>query len=137
MHFTLFTINKNLFKERQRGQALIPVLIIILIVLVLGAGSLYLSLGSMLLSSYSYLGEAALISTEGAMEDALMGILRNPDYAGGSLQVADVPCTISVSGSSPAVITAECDTGRSIRRLESEVTFVNGEMTVDNLQEIE
>ena len=77
------------------------------------------------------------MATEGALENGLMSILRNPFYSGESLQVGDIPCTISVSGQAPTMITAECQSDRAIRQLQAEVTFVEGEMIVDNLKEIE
>ena len=124
-------------KHNNQGQALIPILIILLIVLTVGAGLLYLSFGSILLGSYSSLGEKVLIANHGAMENGLMRILRNPNYSGESLQVNGAPCTIDVSGQSPWTMTTECDNGQAIRRLQAEVDFVDGEMVVSNLMEIE
>ncbi|MFC1727003.1 hypothetical protein ACFL0Y_00600 [Patescibacteria group bacterium] len=124
-------------KRKNQGQALIPILIILLIILTVGAGSLYLSLGSLLLSSSSSTGEKVLVSVEGAVENGLMRILRNPNYSGESLQVAAMPCTIDISGLNPWTMTAQCDSGQAIRRLQAEVNFIDGEMIVSNLQEIE
>lgn len=124
-------------KINHQGQALLPVIIVMAIVLVLGVGALHLSVGGMLISFSSREGETALLATEGALENGLMMILRNPSYAGESLQVSGYPCTITVSGQSPAVMIAECQSDRAIRRLQAEVSFIDGEMVVDNLQEIE
>lgn len=122
---------------RNQGQALIPVLIIMAIVLILGAAVLDLGIGGLLLSSYYQEGEATLMATEGALENGLLRILRNPSYKGESLQVGDASCIINTSGSSPIVMTARCDSGRSIRRFQAEINFVAGEMVVDNILEIE
>lgn len=123
--------------RKNRGQALLPVLIIMVIVLTLGVGTLYLNVGGLLLGSYSQEGEKVLMATEGALENGLLKILRNPFYSGESLQVEGTPCTISVSSPTPTVMTAECNSGRAIRRLQAEVSFVDGEMFVDNLKEVE
>ncbi len=130
-------------KDRQfwppdnRGQALLPLLILMVIIIILGAGVLYLSIGSLLLSSYSQSGEEVLMATEGAMENGLLMVLRNPAYAGESLQVGAVPCTINTAGSAPLVMTVKCDSGRAVRQLQAEVSLVNGQMQVDHLIEIE
>jgi hypothetical protein len=130
-------MKKVVTHKNQHGQALIPVLIILSMVLILGASALQLSLGGMLLGSASQEGEEILITTEGAMENGLMQILRNPAYAGESLQVNGFPCTINVSGVSPSVMTVECQSDRAQRRLQAEVSFVDGEMLVENWTEIE
>jgi hypothetical protein len=124
-------------KESSRGQALIPVLVVLIITLTLGAGLLYLNIGGMLIGSYTQEGERVLLATEGALENGLLRVLRNPAYLGESLQVNGVDCTISLSGQAPIVMTAECQSTRAERRLQTEVSFINGEMLVDNLVEIE
>lgn len=123
--------------QNNRGQALLPVLIIMVIVLTLGVGVLHLSVGSILLSSYSQEGEMVLVTTEGVLESGLLRILRNPSYASESLQVDDILCTINASGQAPIVMLAECQSDRAIRRLQAEINFVQGEMTVDNIREVE
>lgn len=124
-------------KEKASGQALIPILIIMVIALILGVGVLNLSIGGLLLSFSSQEGESTLMATEGALENGLLRILRNPSYPGESLQVGGVSCTINTSGQSPVVMTAQCDSGRAIRQLQAEVDFVAGEMIVSNLREVE
>ena len=126
-----------MLKLSNSGQALVPILVILVIILILGAGALYLSMGGLLLCSHSLAGEKNLVATEGAMENGLLRVLRNPAYAGESLQVAGIPCTIDVAGLGPTMVTAECDSGRSIRRLQAEVSFIAGRMIIDNLVEIE
>ena len=121
----------------NKGQALIPVLIIMLITMILGVGVLHLSIGSLLLNSYWLEGEKVLMATEGALENGLMRILRNPGYSGESLQINEINCTIETSGQAPVVMTAECSSLRSKRRLQAEVSFINGEMLVSNYQEVE
>lgn len=121
----------------NQGQALLPVLIIMVVVLILGAAVLDLSISGLLVSSYFQEGEATLMATEGALENGLLRILRNPSYSGESLQVGDASCIISISGQSPVVMNASCDSGRAIRRLQAEINFVAGEMIVDNILEIE
>lgn len=124
-------------KQKNQGQALIPVLFIMATVLILGAAVLNLSIGGLLLSSSFQEGEATLMATEGALENGLLRILRNPSYLGESLQVEDFSCIISTSGQSPILMRASCDSGHAIRQLEAEINFIAGEMIVENIKEIE
>ena len=128
---------KKQFRKHQEGQALIPVLIVMLTVLILGAGVLYLSIGGLLSSHYSQTGEKVLVASEGALENGFLRILRNPAYLGESLQVNGLPCTIVVSGQAPITMTAECVGEQAVRRVQAEVSFVQGEMLIDQYQEIE
>lgn len=124
-------------KFYNRGQALLPLLILLLLVLTLGVGVLQLSIGGMLISSSSQGGEAVLVATEGALENGLMRILRNPSYSGESLQVGGIPCTISTSGSTTILMVASCNSGRSIRKIKAEISSNQGRMVVNNIKEIE
>ena len=129
-------ISQKLFNQKK-GQALVPILIIILTIITLGVGTLYISIGGLLLSSYSASGETVLMAAEGALENGLLRILRSPNYSGESLQVNGLDCTITVNGLSPQVVSAQCVSDLVIRKLQAEVTFINGEMIVDHHQEVE
>lgn len=121
----------------KNGQALLPVVIIIAIFLILAVGLVNLSLGGLLLSFSLQEGEKVLLATEGTLEEGFLSILRNPSYAGGSLQVGEASCTIETSGSGPVVMAASCQSDRAVRRLRAEISFVAGEMEVSNIREVE
>jgi hypothetical protein len=120
-----------------RGQALLPVVILMALVVILGTSLFNQSIGGLLVTSYFQEGESTLMATEGAMENGLMRLLRNPAYTGESLQIGNISCTINTSGSAPTIVVANCNSGRTIRKLRAEVDFTSGLMEVSNLREIE
>jgi hypothetical protein len=122
---------------RTKGQAFIPVLILLVIIITLGTAVLSLSVGGMLISYSSQEGERVLLATEGAIENGLLRNLREPAYTGESLQVGGLPCTIVASGPAPIVVTAECRSDQACRRLEAEAEIVMGEIVINSLKEIE
>ena len=124
-------------KEFCRGQALLPMIILLALIIILGTSLFNLSIGGLLITSYFQEGESILMVTEGALENGLMRILRNPAYVGESLQIGNVSCTISASGLTPVVMLASCNSGRAIRRLRAEINFTNGRMVVNNIREVE
>lgn len=126
----------RLLPSRTAGQAMLPVLLIMLTVLVLGAAGLHLSLGGLMISRASFEGERVLVAAEGALENGLLRLLRQPNYAGETLQVAGFDCTIAVSGEAIKTISGVCQSPVARRGLQASVSFINGEMVVSDYEEI-
>jgi hypothetical protein len=122
-------------KKVNSGQALVPLLILLALVIVLGTAALFLSVGGMVINVASREGEQVLLATEGAIENGLLRVLRDPGYTGESLQVGGYDCTIEASGPSPISVTAECRSGRAVRRLEAAAEVVMGEIIINSLTE--
>lgn len=123
--------------KKDQGQALIPVLIILLIIITLGVGILFLNLGGMLTGLAAREGEAVLLAAEGAMENGLLRLLRSPAWEGESLQIGGQDCTITVSGTAPKIMAVSCWSAQARRNLRAEISFIAGEMNVDLIEETE
>lgn len=122
---------------KTKGQALLPLLIIIVIVLSLGTIAVELAISNILVDRYLQESLIGYATTEAALENGLLRILRHPEYAGESLQIENSSCTITIAGNWPKTITAVCDNTQRIRKLEAEVNFVSGVLQVIHIQEIE
>ncbi len=123
--------------KKNCGQALIPVLIIIVLVLSLGVAALDVSISNILLSVYEQEGRRVYLKTESALEEGFLKLLRNPSYAGESLQLEETSCTIEVSGlTSTKTVTAICNSGKSVRKIQAQADFYLGRMTVLWIREI-
>lgn len=122
---------------KMRGQALIPLLIVIIIILSLGVAAIELAISNIIVSRYFQEETSGYYTVEAVLENALLRTLRNPNYSGEDLQINDTSCTIEISGESPRVVTARCESGRWIRKLEAEVYFSEGIMEVENISEVE
>ena len=123
--------------KRSKGQALIPLLILIVILLSLGATAIELAIGNILIDRYSQEELIGYYTTESALENGLLRVLRNPNYAGEDLQINGASCTIEVSGTTEKTILAFCEDENWIRRIQAQISFVDGQMEINSFQEIE
>ena len=120
----------------QQGMALV-------VVLILGAiGILIITLGISLSSLITQAnlrytrGIQALHLAESGAENALMRLIRNPNYSGETLTLTDGTATIVVSGTSPKVITVNGTSGSVTRTIVVEVADQNGVLTVQSWKEL-
>jgi hypothetical protein len=122
---------------KAKGQALLPLLILIIIILSLGAAAIELAIGNILIDRYFQDGMTSFYTVEAALENAFLRTLRDPAYVGESLQINEASCTIEISGEAPRVVNAGCNNGRQIRKMRAEISFSDGIMAVENIREIE
>ena len=83
------------------------------------------------------LGQTALGLGESGVEEALLMLLRNPNYAGGTLTTVDGTATISVSGSDPKTIVSSAAVGEIRRKIQVVASYTAGILTVQTWREIE
>lgn len=121
--------------KKQKGQAIIPLLIVVVIALGLGTIGIELAISNILADRYHFNAIVGYYATESALEESFLRWLRNPSYTGESLVVDDLECVTEVSGSSPWTFEASCTSDHFVRHLSATVDWVNGEMVVDNVSE--
>lgn len=119
----------------KKGQALLIVILLSAIVLTIGMVTSSLSVANLQETIIFKEGVKTYFLAESALENGLIRLLRNPQYSGESLQLEGVPCIIEVS-QEPVQVRAWCDTGQVIRRLEADVSFIDGQMQVSQFREI-
>jgi len=74
----------------------------------------------------------------GAIENAFMQLLRNPNYSGETVTLSGSTCTITVTGSaSSKTVISRCTNGTYARKVGATVTFTSGLMSVSNILEQE
>lgn len=120
---------------KANGQALLIVILLSAIVLTLGMVTSSLSVGNLQETIIFKEGVKTYFLAESALENGLLRLLRHPQYSGESLQLEGVPCIIEVS-QEPMQIRAWCDTGKVIRRLETDISFIDGQMIVSQIREV-
>lgn len=118
------------------GHALVPLLIFITVGMLIVMMSIALVImDSTIISSFQQSNSAKYLAESGA-ENAIMNLLRNPNYVGETLTIGSGTVTTVVTGSNPFIITA---TGRSngfSKTLEVQVTPDAGLLTVTSWQEL-
>jgi hypothetical protein len=121
---------------KKNGMALVVVLIlgvIGIIIITLG-----LSVSTIITQSNLQFseGERAQNVAESGVENALLRVLRDPNYEGEVLTIDGETATIVVSGSNPRIITVTGSVGRAERTIQVQTTDIDGITTLTSWTEL-
>lgn len=127
--------NKNPKLIYNSGQALTSLLIIMFVglsIITTSSGLINTSL-----SSTANLLEAndALVIAESGAEDALLKILRNPSYVGGTLPFTNGLATINIASTNPFTFVSTGFVGQHQRSIRVTINNSNGITTVTSWKE--
>jgi hypothetical protein len=86
-------------------------------------------------SSHIELGQVAYNVAEAGIENAILRLLRDPNYLGETLTVGNGTCTINVSGTNPYTITARGAAGNFVKQIVATAQFTNGVMSITSWSE--
>ena len=81
-------------------------------------------------------GVDAYYIAESGIENALLRLLRDPNYAGENLTVDSGTVNIIVSGTNPTTVVATASAGNFTRTVQAEMTYSGGFYTFSNWREI-
>ena len=123
---------------KQKGQVLVSILIIIAVSVLAGgvaivASSLSRTTGIITTS------DKLLYAAESGADEAIIKLLRDPNYDGETLNINESVVVISVNaGASPGelVIVSEASENNLIRKVEVSTEFVNNILTVTSWKQI-
>ncbi|OGK20152.1 hypothetical protein A3C23_01465 [Candidatus Roizmanbacteria bacterium RIFCSPHIGHO2_02_FULL_37_13b] len=121
----------------KKGQALITLLIFILIAITISSSSMIILLLNSQGIQKNQQGTIALHIAESGVENALLRLLRNPNYTGEEdLPVGEGNVTITVSGSPDKTIISTGKTGNFIRKIRVITSYHDNALSVDSWKEI-
>ena len=124
-------------KKDEKGMALVTVLIftvVAIIVITLGIMLMVIQTGS---SSKVASSQEAMFVAESAMENALIRLLRDPNYSGETLTFTNGTATINVTGTSTKTVTVTSDVLSSNRTIEVILDEVDGVSSVSSWREVQ
>ncbi len=119
----------------QKGQALITLLFFVLISLTITSGAIIIIITNSLSASKSADAALAYYAAESGIENALLRLLRDPNYAGEALSVGDATVAITVTGGNPKVIIAT-SSGNFKRTIQAQMNYNSGYYTFSNWEEL-
>lgn len=122
--------------RNQQGAALIMVVLIGVIALVAVVSATTLVISELRKNTVTIYGVTQYQITYGALENAFMRLLRNPNYTGETITLADSTCYITVTGDSTKTVEVRCTNGSYVRKTGATVTFADGLMTVSGITEL-
>lgn len=134
-----FQIVRTTFNSQfYTGQALVTLLFYVLTIITIITASIIL----LILNSGSSLkiqeGLRAYYIAESGAENALLRLLRDPNYTGeNNLAVGDGVASSTVTPGNPAVIVSSGTVGNFIRKVQVTATYNTGFYTVTSWQEIQ
>ncbi len=120
-------------KESQKGQSLITILFFVVISITIITAISSIILNSTSTGSSIEQGSIAYYSAESGAQNAILRLLRDPNYTGETMSLNDGTVTIVVSG---GVITSTAHVANSIRKIEVQTGYNNNILTISSWKEI-
>ena len=115
------------------GQALVTLLVFIAVATTITAAATTVTLINSQTTGKFAQGESALVIAQAGADNAILRLLRDPNYSGETdLSIGSGTATITVSGSSVKTITSEGQDGNFIRKIQVVGTFVNNTFTISS-----
>lgn len=108
----------------KTGQALITLLIFVVVALTVTTTATILIISSGRNTTRLEMGLTALNIAESGAENAILRLLRDPDYTGEpDLTIGEGTAAITITGTNPKTITSEGRIGNFVRRVEVVVSY--------------
>lgn len=127
-------MKKNL--QNSKGQAMITVLFIMLIGMLITMASVITSINNATSTTNSEIGVTAYDLAESGAENALLKLIRNPNYTGEQYSPSiGQTITITVTGVSPQIITSEGKIGTIAKRIQINLQYNDGVLVINSWKE--
>ncbi len=127
---------KKLRLENNRGQTLVTLLVFTVVAIAVTSTAISIMIN---ITRSTSIVEGRIIASqaaESAIENAIIRVLRDPEYAGETLPVGDASVEISVAGSDPIVITADATYGSYIQTVQTTIAYVDNVLTISDWEYI-
>jgi hypothetical protein len=119
-------------RKNQKGQALITLIIFIVVATTVIAGAVAATIINSQATGKLAQSEESLKIAEGGAENAVLKLIRNPNYSGEILSIGNGTATITVTGSGTKTIVSEGTEGNFKRKIQVTGSFVNNVFTISN-----
>lgn len=141
---TKFIIHNSEFRIRDRGQALrlnsgqalITLLFFVLISLTITSAAIIIIIINSISASKSQEGTLAYYAAESGVENALLRLLRDPNYTGETLTIGTSTAIITVTGSNPKIVVSVGQNGNFKRTVQAQMNYNSGYYTFSNWKEL-
>ena len=122
--------------KKQSGQTLITLLIFMIIAITITSTSVAILITNSASSDKLYQGDLAKYLAENGIENALLRLLRDPDYSSETLTLNEGTITITVTGTTNKTITSKGTTGNFSRTIQVQTIYNNDTYTITSWNEI-
>lgn len=133
----MITVNiKNYLKKQNRGQALVLLLFLIALSITISTAAIITMIANSYSTNIYSQGYQAKSLAESGAENAILRLLRDPNYSGESLTVTDGTIIITVSGSGQKTIVSEGSYFGNKRIVEIVAQYADGILIIQSWKEI-
>jgi hypothetical protein len=123
-------------QDTESGIALVTLLFFVLIATIyISAAIIIIAVNTTAASTTEYGISAARLS-EGALEDTLLRLIRDPNFVGTTFNIDGGSATVEVTGNELKDIIVTVSTQNYTRKFRSQVMFVETEMTILSWNEL-
>lgn len=120
----------------QKGSALLAIIVISAIVTTIFTAASSSLLGQLIQSNTSTNSAKSYLLAESGVEDAILNLLRNPNYAGGTLTLDSNDITIVVTGTNPKTIAVTVEFNNTKRTLAVTALYSENNLQITSWREI-
>ncbi len=135
LHFALCTLHSW---RSQAGQALITLLFFMIIAITITAAATTVTMVNSLSTSSLEQANAAYSASEAGAENALLRLLRDPNYTGigDTASIDQASIVVQVTGTNIKIATSTAQIGNFIRKIQVQADYTNNILTVLSWKEI-
>ena len=127
---------KNHNSITKRGSTLITLLVFMIVALSVTTTAVAILITNSQSGSMQEQGTEAYSAAESGIENAIIQLLRNPNYTGETLSVGSNQAVVVVSGTSPYTVTSTGTRGNYTRKVQAIMDYTDGTLTVTSWKEI-
>ncbi len=122
----------------QQGQALITLLFFMIIAITITAAATTITMANSLSTSSLEQANASYSAAEAGAENAMLALLRDPNYTGigDTAPIDQASIAIQVSGTNTKTATSTAQIGNFIRKVQVQADYTNNILTVLSWKEI-
>ncbi len=125
------------FSISDKGQALITLLFFCLIAITLTSGAVIVLFSNSISGAKLQQGSSAYQVAQGGIENAMLRLLRDPDYTGELLIIGEGSANITVTdGGGLYTIRSKGEIGNMVRQIEAKVTHSDNQFTIMSQKEV-
>ncbi|MBI2641878.1 hypothetical protein HYW87_04815 [Candidatus Roizmanbacteria bacterium] len=121
---------------KQSGQTLVTLVFFMGIAMtIIASAAIILFINAQGVTKFQE-GMSAYYIAESGIENAILRLLRNPSYAGETLNLDSGVATVQVVNRNPIAITSVGKVGNFVRKIEATASYTNNILTITSWKEI-
>lgn len=129
-------MKKTHLKSSKSGSALVVLLVLMVVAITITSAAVMITLVNSQATTRGVMGEYTLDIAESGAENALLRLLRDPNFAGETIQVNGGISTSTISGSPNKTIVSDGKLGAFTRKVQVTVSYTNDIMNIISWKEI-